>query len=323
MNANTAGDNLDMTLELPKLIASSVVRGDRRVGSHGGVYTIDFEKQAVDKIFDLDESDIDFKGSSGDRGMRGIAIADGDILIASSGVLFRCDPNFEIKTFSRNHYLDNCHEICQFEQTIFLASQGCDSLLAFDLESRNYIWGFHLTRQYDEWSGHTFDPQTDKGPAPVNDYLLNMVHVDDTGIYFSGQGTKAMLHLDNDMKVSEICSLPAGAHNARPYRDGVLFNDTNSDCVRYVGRDGESLAFKTEAFDDSDIDFADVEDADTRRQGFARGLCTIGDRFIAAGSSPSTISLYDFESEQKVGSVNLSLDIRNTIHGLTVWPFDD
>jgi len=312
-----------MTMSLPKFIASSVVRGDRRVGSHGGVYTIDFEKQAVDKIFDLDDSEIDFKGGSGDRGMRGIATAGEDILVASSDVLFRCDPKFEIKTFSRNHYLDDCHEICEYDGKIFLTSPGFDSLLAFDLESKTYIWGFHLVRQYDEWAGHTFDPATDKGPVAVNDYQLNTVHVDKTGIYFSGQNTNAMLHLDNDMQVSEICSLPAGTHDARPYRNGVLFNDTSSDCVRYAGRNGESLAFKTEAFDESDIDFADVEDADTRRQGFARGLCTVGDRFVAAGSSPSTISLYDFESEQKVGSVNLSLDIRNAIQGLTIWPFDN
>lgn len=312
-----------MTIELPKLVTTSVVRGDRRVGSNGGVYTIDFEKQEVSQLYDWESSDIDFKGSSGDRGMRGIALAGEDILIASSDVLFRCDRNFDIKTFSRNHYLDDCHEICEYEGKIFLTSPGFDSLLAFDLESRNYTWGFHLTRQYDEWAGHTFDPGTDSGPLPVNEYQVNMVHVDDTGIYFSGKSTNAMLHLDNDMQVSEVCSLPAGTHNARPYRDGVLFNDTKSDCLRYVARDGKTLAFRTETFDESAVDFADVEDPQIRAQGFARGLCVIGDRFVAGGSSPSTVSLYDFETEQKVGSVNLSPDIRNAIHGLTIWPFDN
>ncbi len=312
-----------MTIKLPKLIATSVVRGEQRVGSHGGVFTADFENRQVKQLFDLDASDIDFKFGSGDRGLRGIALSDDEILVAGSDVLFRCDRSFRIKTFSRSRYLDDCHEICRYEDKVFLTSPGFDSLLAFDLGSKEYVWGFHLIRQYDNWAGHTFDPRTDTGPIPVNDYHINMVYVDSTGIYFSGLHTDALLHLDNRMQVSEVCSLPSGAHNARPYRDGVLMNDTGSDCLRYAGRDGKELAFKTATYDEADIEFADVVDPEIARQGFARGLCVAGDRFVAGGSSPSTISLYDFESEQKVGSVNLSLDIRSAIHGLALWPFED
>ncbi len=311
-----------MTHRLPTLVATSVVRGSRQSESQGGVFTVDFETQEVQQLFDWNESEIDFKGSSGDRGMRGIAFSDEDILIAACDVLFRCDRSFKIKTFSKNYYLDDCHEICRYEQTIFLTSPGFDSLLAFDLDAKEYIWGFHLLRQYDQWAGHTFDPRSNKGPIPVNEYHINMVHVDSTGIYFSGLRTNALLHLDSKMEVSEVCSLPAGAHNARPYRDGLLFNDTESDCVRYTGRDGENIAFKIATYDEGDIEFADVDESNIARQGFGRGLCPVGDRFVAGGSSPSTISLYDLESIQKVGSVNLTMDIRNAIHGLEVWPFD-
>ncbi|MFQ3227411.1 MAG: hypothetical protein ACI8RW_000796, partial [Porticoccaceae bacterium] len=41
----------------------------------------------------------------------------------------------------------------------------------------------------------------------------------------------------------------------------------------------------------------------------------------AAGSSPSTISLYNVESKERIAAVNLTMDIRNAIHGLEVWPF--
>jgi hypothetical protein len=125
------------------------------------------------------------------------------------------------------------------------------------------------------------------------------------------------------MEVSEVCSLPAGAHNARPFRDGLLLNDTENDCVRYAGRDGRKQAFNVVTYDEADIDFAGIDDSNIARQGFGRGLCTVGDRFVAGGSSPSTISLYDLEADQKVGSVNLTMDIRNAIHGLEVWPYDD
>lgn len=318
----SVGDDQIMTIKLPKLIATSVVRGDQRVGSHGGVFTVDFERRQVEQLFELNTSDIDFKASSGDRGLRGIAISDEDILVAASDMLLRCDRSFKIKTFSRNHYLDDCHEICRYQDKVFLTSPSFDSLLAFDMSLKEYVWGFHLTRQYDNWAGHTFDPRSDMGPVPVNDYHINMVHVDNTGIYFSGLRTNALLHLDSKMQVSEVCSLPSGVHNARPYRDGVLLNDTGSDCLRYAGREGKELAFKTATYDEADINFADVVDPEVAHQGFARGLCVAGDRFVAGGSSPSTISLYDFESEQKVGSVNLSMDIRNAIHGLAPWPFD-
>ena len=311
-----------MTLRLPRLVATSVVRGAHRDKSEGGVFVVDFEERSVRQLFDWNTGEMDFEGASGDRGLRGIAPGDEDVLIAGSDVLFRCDPDFSIRTFSRNRYLDDCHEICRYEDKVFLTSPGFDSLLAFDLGAREYIWGYHLIRQYGQWAGHTFDPRSNMGPVPVNDYHINMVHVDGTGIYFSGLRTEALLHLGNGMEVSVVCSLPARTHNARPFRDGVLLNDTASGCVRYAGRDGRSLAFRTAAYDEAAIEFAAKKDTGDLRQGFARGLCVVGERFVAAGSSPSTVSLYDLQAEQRVASVNLSMDIRNAIGGLAPWPFE-
>ncbi len=312
-----------MTHRLPKFVATSVVRGSRKGESHGGVFLVDFENQDVAQPLDWDTSEIDFEGRGGDRGLRGIAFGDDDILIAASDELFRFDRSFKIKTSNKNRYLKHCHEICRFEQTIFLTSTGFDSLLAYDLGKKKFVWGFHLQWQYAQWAGHTFHPLSDMGPKPVNNFHINAVHVDSTGIYLSGLRTKALLHIDGKMEVSEVCSLPAGAHNARPYRDGLLFNDTEDDCLRYAGRDGEDIAFKIATYDEADIEFAGFDESNIARQGFGRGLCPVGDRFVAGGSSPSTVSLYDFESKQTVGSVNLSMDIRNAIHGLEVWPYND
>ena len=132
-----------------------------------------------------------------------------------------------------------------------------------------------------------------------------------------------MLRLDNKMEIGVVCELPAGTHNARPWKDGVLFNDTDSDCVRYVGRDGTEKAFAIVAYDESDIQYMGIDDSNIARQAFARGLCPVDDRIVAVGSSPSTITLYDFVGNEKIGSVNMSMDIRNAIHGLEVWPFGD
>lgn len=148
-----------------------------------------------------------------------------------------------------------------------------------------------------------------------------MVYAGDSGIFLSGLHTQACLHLDRAWSVSEYCSLPAQAHNARPWRGGVLFNDTKNDAVRHVSRDGQQSAFRIKTYAEKDIEFAGVDDTKVARQGFGRGLCVISDRLIAAGSSPSTITIYDIQTQQIVGSVNLSMDIRNAIHGLEVWPW--
>jgi len=47
----------------------------------------------------------------------------------------------------------------------------------------------------------------------------------------------------------------------------------------------------------------------------------VQDGLIAAGSSPSTVTLSDLDSMQTIQSINLTLDVRNAIHGLEVWPF--
>ena len=312
-----------MTIKLPKLVATSVVRGSQQGESHGGVFTIDFDKQEGEQHVDWNTEEIDFEGRGADRGLRGITFAGDDIYIAASDELFCYDRTFNIQNSFKSRYLKHCHEICRMENTIFLTSTGFDSLLAFDLDKKKFTWGFHVQRQYEHWTGHTFDPMSGMGPRLVNDFHINMVHVDNTGIYLSGLRTNALLYLNSKMEVTEVCSLPAGVHNAQPYRDGLLFNDTQSDCVRYAGRDGSNQAFKIKAYDDAVIEFAGIDDSKIARQGFGRGLCPVGDRFIAGGSSPSTVSVYDLDTNQVVGSVNLTMDIRNAIHGLEPWPFED
>jgi hypothetical protein len=308
-----------MTVRLPTLIATSVVRGSQQGESHGGIYSVDFENRTGRQHVDWNTSEIDFTGRGADRGLRGIAFDGDDIYVAASDELFCYDREFVQQNSFRNRYLKHCHEICRKDRHIFLTSTGFDALLAFNLETESYDWGFKLQRPYNRWSGYCFDPRTDTGPAAVNDFHINMVHVDETGIYLSGLKTEALLHLNRHFEVSEVCSLPAGTHNARPWQGGVLFNDTASDCLRHVRKDGTGNTFGIVTYEEAALTFAGVDDSQVARQGFGRGLATLDDRFVAVGSSPSTITLYDFQSKQMVASVNLTMDVRNAIHGLEVW----
>lgn len=312
-----------MVSRLPKLIATSVVRGSQQDESHGGVYTVDFETQRIEQQIDWNTGSINFDGRGADRGLRGIAFDGDDIYIAASDELFRYDRGFRSHGSWRNRYLKHSHETARIDRTLFLTSTGFDSLLAYDLDKQQFVWGFHLHKQDGQWSGNAFDPQSNHGPGPVNKHHINMVFVDRTGIYLSGLKTGALLHINSRNEVSVVCDLPPGTHNAQPFNNGVLFNDTASDCVRFVPREGEQRAFRIKTYETAEILFAGVDDSRVARQGFGRGLCVYKERFVVGGSSPSTITMYDLDTGQMVASVNVTMDIRNAIHGLELWPYQE
>ena len=309
-----------MTTALPKLVATSVVRGSQKGQSHGGVYLIDFSNRQVEQKIDWNTGDIDFAGRGWDRGLRGIEFTEDEIWIAASDELFCYTPDFELVGSYRNQYLRHCHEISRRDHLLFLTSTGFDSILAFDLNARRYVWGLYISKNGAEWVGQPFDPQDRSGPAFVNSYHLNMVRVDSDGVSFSGLNTRALLALSSDMSISEICSLPRGCHNAMPHNDGVLFNDTAADVVRYVSRSASPVAIPVPTYPEDQLEYQGVDDSRVARQGFGRGLCAIDDHLVAAGSSPSTISIVDLIEGKTITAVNLTMDIRNAIHGLECWP---
>ena len=310
-----------MTSALPTLIVTSVVRGSEKGQSHGGVYLIDFNNQVVNQRIDWNTGEIDFAGRGWDRGLRGIEFYDDKVWIAASDELFCYNQDFNLLESFKNPYLKHCHEISRRDHLLFLTSTGYDSILVFNLKTKAFTWGLYVSKNGDQWEGQRFDPLIDGGPPFSNHYHINMVHVEQSGVYFSGLHTRALLRLAADMSISPLCSLPEGVHNARPFLGGVLFNDTKSDVMRYVGREDESLAFKVPTYDLDELEFNGVDNSKIARQAFGRGLCVINDRLVAAGSSPSTISLYDIKSQQRKALVNLTMDIRNAVHGLEVWPY--
>ncbi|MBT3624816.1 MAG: hypothetical protein HN526_12025, partial [Gammaproteobacteria bacterium] len=205
-----------MDIKLPKIIVTSVVRGSQQGESHGGIFTVDFENQTADQLVDWNTGDIDFTGRGADRGLRGIVFDGDDIYVAASDELYRYNRKFVIQDSWRNPYLKHCHEITLKDRKIFLTSTGFDSLLVFDLNEEVFNWGFHLLK-HDQWSGFAFNPRTPTGPRASNDHHINMIHVDNTGIYLSGLKMDALLHLNRNNEVQEVCNLPQGTHNARPY----------------------------------------------------------------------------------------------------------
>jgi hypothetical protein len=306
---------------MTRLMTTSVVRGSRRGDSHGGVYLVDLAEQQAVQVLDWNTVDIDWRGRSGDRGLRGIAFYRQTVFIATSTELLAFDPEMRLTGRWSNSYLKHCHEISVHRDQVFLASAGYDSILAFDIEKQTFHWALHVENDGYRIRGKQFDPGGDEGPLQLNKLHINSITTNEDGMYIGGLRTGGLLHF-NGKSINMSASLPEGTHNAQPFEDGVLFNDTEAGVVRFACRDyTRDRAFNVPVLAQEEVTEMEADDADIAYAPLTRGLCVVKDRLIASGSSPATIALHDLDSGETALTVTLSTDVRNTIHGLEVWPF--
>ncbi len=301
---------------MTKLIATSVVRGSQQGESHGGVYLIDFATEHVQQVIDWNTAAIDWQGRGWDRGLRGISFDGNRLFIAASDELFEYDSDFNLVNSYRNAYLKHCHEICVYRRRLYLTSTGYDAILGFDLDTNKFCFGLSIVDIGMDVQAAPFNPLSNAGPSPRNFLHLNNVFCNADGMYISGLKTAGVLRFLGN-SIQRWVTLPLGIHNAQPYQQGVLFNDTAADLVRYVTESSQQ-AFRVPDIAPTQLDLADNRIA---RVGFGRGLCVVLDSLVAAGSSPSTIALHDLKKNKTLKTVTLSYDVRNAIHGLEVWPF--
>jgi hypothetical protein len=269
---------------------------------------------------DWNRGDIDWQGRGWDRGLRGIAFDGERVYVAASDELFVYDPQFRLLNSFRNPFLKHCHEIHVHERRLFLCSTGYDAILGFDLDAQQFCWGMHFIRYDDGFRGNPFNPASNRGPVAANELHINSVFCTENGTFISGLQTAGLL-VYNGREINKWVDLPHGTHNARPHLDGVLYNDTRSDRVSFQSPRG-SMNFDVPTYPVDKLTHTDLDDSRVARQGFGRGLCALDEQLIAAGSSPSTITLYDLAAGKSLRSVTLSFDLRNAIHGLEVWPFN-
>jgi hypothetical protein len=304
---------------LPRLLVSSVVRGSRQGDSHGGLYLVDMERGTFEQKLDWNTGGIDFEGRGADRGLRGIAVIGHEIFIAASDELFVFDPDFRIVASYRNPYLKHCHEICEHRGKLFLTSTGFDAVLRLDLASRTFDFGVRLQKGDGRLNASTFDPRRDGGPAPANEFHVNAVRVTDDGIYVAGRRLPGLVRLAQS-GIAIVAPLPLGTHNAQPFRDGVIFNDTESDSLVWMTRD-ERVVIPVPRYPEAGLTNTDFDESGLARQAFGRGLCVLSETMVAAGSSPTTLAIHDLAQQRTLKSLNLTMDVRNAAHGLARWPF--
>lgn len=305
---------------LPKVITTSVIRGAKQNESHGGVYLLDMQNGKSEQVVDWNTIDIDFSGRGWDRGLRGIAFHNTDIYIAASNELFCFDKQFNIRNSYRNPYLQHAHEIVIEGSNLYITSTGFDSVLRFDLKTKKFDkgWLVRISRNGRMEIGE-YIPEEPYGPEPGNSTHINNVYYDSKRLYVSGRNLNSLFRL-SELGITPVCELPRGTHNAQKYKDGFLFNDTESDRLVHVST-YDYFALSVPVYPQENLLNNELGDEKIARQAFGRGLCLYGNDIVIAGSSPSTISAYDLHSQRLIKSINLSMDIRNAIHGLEIWPF--
>jgi len=301
------------------LVATSVMRGSREGESHGAVHLIDVDRGRVAQLVDWKAAGVDWKAPGGGRGLRGVAFDGERVFIAASEALFAFTPDFQLLQSYRCPYLGQCHEIAAFENRLYLTSSSFDSVLGFDLTTNRFDWGLHVTEVEGCLQGTPFDPQSVLGPPPGNALRLNSIHCDPRGMFISGAATSGLLFFDAQ-RIERLVTLPTGVQNARPWRDGVLFNDTGSDVVRFMTPE-QNRVFQVPHYPDELLIAAEQGGARIARQSFARGLCVVDDGVFASGSSPATLTLHNVDTMKTTLSINLSMDVRHTIQTLAIWPY--
>jgi hypothetical protein len=301
------------------LIATSVLRGSAEGSSHGAVHLVDMQGGRVAQVIDWKAPGVDWTSTGGGRGLRGVAFDGERVFIAAADTLFAFTPEFELLHSFRSPFLADCHEICSFERRLYLSSTAFDSILGFDMDKNCFDWGLHVVEAGSGLQGTPFDPQGIQGPSRGQALGLNSLWCDPRGIFISGSRTSGLLYFDA-RQIVRLVTLPYGVHNARPWRDGVLFNDTAANVARFMTPESNRV-FKVPIYPDSVLSDKDEQDGESSRQGFARGLCVLDDSVFAVGSSPATITLHNLDTMKTTRSINFSADPRHSIQSLAVWPY--
>lgn len=317
---------------LPKVVLSSVVRSTHQGESHGGVYLVDMETGGVEQVVDWNDPAISWEGRGADRGLRGIAFSGDRVFLAASDEVFVYDPSFRLQASFKNRYLKHCHEIAVVGDLLYLTSTGFDSILEFDLREGRFRRGY-CVRFAPIWRTRRrlgirprprlslFDPESGAGPAPGDTCHVNNVVVEDGALYVAGTGLGTLWRIRSS-RLERSARIPYGSHNARPFRGGVLLNHTATDRIAFLDRRGKIVhEYSLATYDQRELVNAALS-RDLARQAFGRGLAVVSDDLIIGGSSPATVTAFRVEPPEVLRSINISMDLRNAVHGLEVWPFD-
>ncbi len=167
-----------------------------------------------------------------------------------------------------------------------------------------------------------FDPRKSKGPAREDQIHLNNICMRAGELWLSGYNFRHLYMLRGGA-ITRGRRIPPETHNSRPYRDGVLMCSTGRDELLHLAANGDRAgAVPAIRYDAAKLVNTHIE-SKAARQGFMRGLAEWGENHVLVGSSPATVALVDTRTWEIARAINISMDLRNAIHGLEVFPWPD
>ena len=321
---------------LPTLVFSSVVRSTRQSESHGGVYLLDLETEQLTQMIDWNDQTIDFSQRGGDRGLRGIAFHGDRMFLAAADEIFVYDADFRLRGSIRNPYLRHCHEINVGGDKLFLGSVGYDSILEWDIVQERFTAGYCIRYegfrrrilrrreggfQTRPWPRLTvFDPERDDGPEPGDTTHPSFPRWHEGALHIAGGGLGHLYGI-RDGRLFRVARIPYESHNAQLFRGGILVNHSPTHRMCFCDlRARVERAWPVPVYPADELEFSNVP-RDHAYQGFCRGIALPGGDLIIQGSSPATVNIFRWDPPELVRSINLTMDVRNSIHGLEIWPF--
>ena len=143
-----------------------------------------------------------------------------------------------------------------------------------------------------------FDPNNTNGPrvGPDSGSLhINNVSQYDGLITISGTAIESLLEL-KQKTLLEYAPLPRRTHNAAIYKDGIIYNDTDSNRLVIADRKNRiKQSFDVPEYEPSTLTNAFAKRS--RSAGVRPGLCLYGDDVVIDGSFLSTVSAYSLPQE--------------------------
>ncbi|KAA9131667.1 hypothetical protein F3N42_10165 [Marinihelvus fidelis] len=286
---------------------TSLTRAAPPGDSHGAVHLLDLEGGRAARVLDWRRPDIDFSGARGGRGFSGLACL-GDTAWASSGdELFAFSPAFELLEVYRNPYLEAARGVYAHDGELYVVSSALDAVLRFDPAEGRFTWGLQLVDDDAGLRGVPFDPGATTGPSRSSALKLDSVFADARGLFVAGALSLGLLYFDG-RGIHRPVTLPEGATDARPWADGVLFNDHDAGAARFLTPSHNRV-------------FAAPVDPAADGNPHPGGLAVIGPNRFVSGTTPLTVCVHNVETMQTEQRYILSEDPNETITAITPWPF--
>jgi hypothetical protein len=309
---------------LPTIIASSVIRSTHRGDSHGGIYRVNLETNEAVQMLDWNNPEINWDGRGGDRGIRGLAFF-GHTLYAVAGnelFAFEQDGDFLIKVASYpSRYLSLTHECWRHKEKLYICSGGTDSILVFDLVSREWTTSYYHNSA--SIGAKSFDPNNNtEYPTPTNGFMhLDSVYANDDYMWYCGAFTDKLWRLDlNTGQTIGIQLQISDTHNARPRCSGYIYNLSRYSETVFESGGKIQMKWKTPVPDLSTLINTHLPQ-DCAVTGYTRGM-VIYKNYIIVGTSPAAINVFKIDihqNENPIKTIQLTNDLRNSICGMALY----